>query len=238
MPSQNELIHYLAKKAYLGCIIDETRINLKITMAHEKTGSKVIPRDVKNDVEVIPISSTSIRRIKVEYLKAEAEKNKAALVDFSPVLDTDTLHADSDPWAFGGHLRVYGPKVVIAAPRRDTDQLKSTNLSMSFRLMGILDVPEMPPATTKDDVWVEEAVNPESKVEKDEEMLEVTEEASYEGLTEIEEGMVDAVMKDSLADTPLTNPSRPTKVDMTLGIDAQDQSVASGTNALTDGVTV
>uniref|UniRef100_M1DD14 Polyprotein protein n=1 Tax=Solanum tuberosum TaxID=4113 RepID=M1DD14_SOLTU len=103
-------------------------------------------------------------------------------------------------------------------------------MSMIFGMVEILDVPvkpDMPPATTGDDVIVEEAADPETDAETDEEILGVVVEASCEGLTETEEAMVDAVLQASLADTPLTYPSRPTTVDVT-----------SGTDALTNGATV
>ncbi|KAG5599561.1 hypothetical protein H5410_030931, partial [Solanum commersonii] len=55
---------------------------------------------------------------------------------------------------------------------------------------------------------VEEAANPEFEAETDEDMLEVAEEASYEGgLSETEEAMVDVVVHASLVDTPFVAPS-------------------------------
>ncbi|XP_049378081.1 uncharacterized protein LOC125842820 [Solanum stenotomum] len=88
-------------------------------------------------------------------------------------------------------------KAAIAALRRDVDQLKFTDMSMIFGMVEIPDVPvepDMPATTTKDDVRVEEAADPESEVETDNEMIGVDDEASYEGLTETEEAMVDAAM--------------------------------------------
>uniref|UniRef100_M1DZA2 Polyprotein protein n=1 Tax=Solanum tuberosum TaxID=4113 RepID=M1DZA2_SOLTU len=112
---------------------------------------------------------------------------------------------------------------------------------MIFRRVEIPDVPvepDMPPATTRDNVRVEEVADPESEAEMDVEMLEVAKEASYEGLTETEEAMVDAIVQASLADTPLADPSGPSTVDETLGTEAQDQSDATSTDAPIDGVTV
>ncbi|KAG5610226.1 hypothetical protein H5410_021507 [Solanum commersonii] len=81
---------------------------------------------------------------------------------------------------------------------------------MIFEMLEILDVPvelDMPLATTRDDVRVEEAVDPKFEVETDEEMLGVAEEVSYEGLIETEEAMVDAAVQNSLADMLLADPS-------------------------------
>uniref|UniRef100_M1DPE7 Polyprotein protein n=1 Tax=Solanum tuberosum TaxID=4113 RepID=M1DPE7_SOLTU len=100
---------------------------------------------------------------------------------------------------------------------------------MIFGTVEIPDVPielDMHAATTRDDVRVEEAVDPESEAETDEEIFEVVQEASYEGLTETDEAMVDAVVQASLVDT-----SMPTTVDVTPGTEAQDQSDVSDTDA-------
>lgn len=60
-------------------------------------------------------------------------------------------------------------------------------------------------------------------------------EASYEGLTEIEEAILDANLQASLADTPLVYPSGAgTSVDVTLGTDLQVSSTTIGTDALKD----
>ncbi|XP_049406246.1 uncharacterized protein LOC125869884 [Solanum stenotomum] len=85
-------------------------------------------------------------------------------------------------------------KAAIAMLRCDVDQLKSTDMSMSFGMVEIPDVPDMPPATAEDEIRVEEAADHESQVEIDKEMLEVAEEASYECLTETEEAMVDVAV--------------------------------------------
>uniref|UniRef100_M1E1E0 Polyprotein protein n=1 Tax=Solanum tuberosum TaxID=4113 RepID=M1E1E0_SOLTU len=114
-------------------------------------------------------------------------------------------------------------------------------MSMIFGTVEFPNVPvepDMPLATIGDDVRVEEAFSPEFEEETDEEMFEVVKEASYEGLTETEEAMVDAVVQASLADTPLANPSGPTTVNMTPSTDAQFHSDASGIDAPIDGETV
>uniref|UniRef100_M1DAY6 Polyprotein protein n=1 Tax=Solanum tuberosum TaxID=4113 RepID=M1DAY6_SOLTU len=116
-------------------------------------------------------------------------------------------------------------------------------MSMIFEIVDIPNVPtkpDMPPATTGDDVRVEEAADPESEAETDEKILGVAEEASYEGLTNTEEAIVDAVMQISLSDTPLAAPSGDSMVsiDVTPGTNALVQSTTSGTDAQTDGAIV
>lgn len=66
---------------------------------------------------------------------------------------------------------------------------------------------EMPLDTTRDDIRVEDAVDPESKAKTDKEMLWVNEEVYYEGLTENEEAMIDAAIQASLEDASLADPS-------------------------------
>uniref|UniRef100_M1DYM5 Polyprotein protein n=1 Tax=Solanum tuberosum TaxID=4113 RepID=M1DYM5_SOLTU len=79
---------------------------------------------------------------------------------------------------------------------------------------------DVPPATTRDDIRVEEMVAAEFEVETDEEQLEVDEEAAYEGLTADEEAMVDSTVQISLADTPMADPSGASSTDVITGSDA------------------
>uniref|UniRef100_M1E0R6 Polyprotein protein n=1 Tax=Solanum tuberosum TaxID=4113 RepID=M1E0R6_SOLTU len=110
-------------------------------------------------------------------------------------------------------------------------------LAARIALLEIPNVPAdtyMPPSTTGDEVGTEEVAAAESEAETDEEQLGVDEKASYEGLTKIDEAMVDSVLQISFVDTIMAGSS----VIDTPGIDTQDQSVALGTDAPTDGASI
>ncbi|XP_049364616.1 uncharacterized protein LOC125829443 [Solanum verrucosum] len=97
----------------------------------------------------------------------------------------------------GATEEVTALKASMTAPRRDVDQLKSIDMSMIFGTMEISDMsvdPNMHLATTGDEVRVAEVIATVSDVETDEELLSVVEEASYKGLTEVEEAIIDAAV--------------------------------------------
>uniref|UniRef100_M1DKS5 Polyprotein protein n=1 Tax=Solanum tuberosum TaxID=4113 RepID=M1DKS5_SOLTU len=96
-------------------------------------------------------------------------------------------------------------------------------MSMIFRTVQIPDMPidtDVPPATTRDKVGAEELDAAESEAENDEEHIGVDEEATYEGLTEVEEAMVDSAVHISLAEKPMVDPSGAGTADVTPGTDA------------------
>uniref|UniRef100_M1DIY7 Putative plant transposon protein domain-containing protein n=1 Tax=Solanum tuberosum TaxID=4113 RepID=M1DIY7_SOLTU len=116
IPSQNEYILHHAKVAYLGCLIKGTKLNLgriivseMLMRARQRQNSLPfpvlitelcrcarVPKDAKKDVEVIPTSSTDIRRLEVKYLKYQAEKKqKEAPVDHSPAVDTHFIPVEA-----------------------------------------------------------------------------------------------------------------------------------------------
>ncbi|KAG5600642.1 hypothetical protein H5410_032012 [Solanum commersonii] len=116
----------------------------------------------------------------------------------------------------GASEKVMAVKAAIDVLRSDVDQLKSTDMSMIFRMVEIPDVPYMPPATTGDEVRFEEKVDPESEAETDGDILEA-----------------------SLVDTPLADPSATTvPSEVTPSTVTQVQIDAPGTDAQRDGATV
>ncbi|KAG5590271.1 hypothetical protein H5410_040785 [Solanum commersonii] len=130
-------------------------------------------------------------------------------------------------------------KVAISVLRSDVDQLKSTDMSIIFRMVENPNVLDMPTATTRDEVRVEEVADPEFKAETDEEMLEVTKEVSYKGLIGTVDAMIDIVVQTSLAFTPLADYSSTViPCEATLGTDAQVPSTIMGIDAQTNGATI
>uniref|UniRef100_M1D9C6 Polyprotein protein n=1 Tax=Solanum tuberosum TaxID=4113 RepID=M1D9C6_SOLTU len=110
-------------------------------------------------------------------------------------------------------------------------------MSMIFEAVENPDIPadtDVPLTTTENEVQVKKVVAEDSKDQTAEEHLGVDEEASYEGLTKIEKAMVDSAIQISLANTTIVG----SIVTATPSATVQDQRVAPGSDAPTDGATV
>uniref|UniRef100_M1DS59 Integrase core domain containing protein n=1 Tax=Solanum tuberosum TaxID=4113 RepID=M1DS59_SOLTU len=100
--------------------------------------------------------------------------------------------------------------------REDNHEEDHTHSSESPKSKGSASSPQ---------VRVEEVASNESEAETDEEQLGADEEATFEGLTEVEEAMIDSPVQFSLADTTIAGSSVAT-------------NVTSGTDTPTDRATV
>ncbi|KAG5630847.1 hypothetical protein H5410_002564 [Solanum commersonii] len=252
--SHNESIFCHAKVAYLGYLIKGPRLNLGMIIAKEmlmraKQRQTSLPFPIlitelsekkqEAPVDSFPDMDTDSPLVEA-YLPTPASRpqtscyynfpdtahsgrttpDRAAILDTSipgmiqtaladPVIPLSaTIDALADRIAVckcgqGATEEVTTLKAAISALSSNVDQLKSTNKSMVFGMVDIPNVPEIPLATSAD------------------------EETSYEGLTDIEEAIVDAVVQASLVDTPL----------VIQGTDAQVHIDAPGTDAQRNEVT-
>uniref|UniRef100_M1DI53 Polyprotein protein n=1 Tax=Solanum tuberosum TaxID=4113 RepID=M1DI53_SOLTU len=105
----------------------------------------------------------------------------------------------------------------------------STNLILSFRAQHTGTKGESG-CDSESYCNLEEEVAAKSEAETDKEQLGVDKQETYEGLTEVEEAMIDSAVHISLTDTTMAGSS----VTDTPGTNGQDQSVAPGNDASTD----
>ncbi|TMX02685.1 hypothetical protein EJD97_020499 [Solanum chilense] len=230
--------------AYLGCIVDGTQLNIGMIISQEMV---MRAKHRQNSLLFSMLITELCRRAQMprDEKRPSGTSNVAPSVtpstSTSPLPPRFGISATQPPLTkvillWMGHLahsvdqgaariKVIILSMILIALVDVVSPLNSTIDALAMRIRSkipnVPDVSVMPSTTTRDDNRVEKVDDPKSKAETDVEKLNVDDEASLEGLIEVEEAMVDAVVQISLGDTPMADPTGPIAADMNPDIDSQ-----------------
>uniref|UniRef100_M1D895 Putative plant transposon protein domain-containing protein n=1 Tax=Solanum tuberosum TaxID=4113 RepID=M1D895_SOLTU len=254
MSSQNESILSHPKAAYLGSIISRKSIDMgliieqEMAMRAKQSQTSLpflvliielcwragVPRDETRDIEEPGTSTTS----------QPARITQAMILKMGPLTHSTGVRATRleavVPWIIESvilaALTPLQASIDTLTERVETCESRQGETSEVADDMDAPITSEIPLAIARD-VHIDDIAADESEAETDKEKIEVSDETIYGNLPDLEETIVNSVIYSSLIETSMASPSGSSVTD-TPGTDAQDQCVASGTDALTDGATV